>query len=100
LIDTRAILIVSALIFAIGLYGALCRRNAIGILMCVELMLNGANLNLVAFSRLHHIPIGQVFALFVIALAAAAVVVGLAIVILVYRQMEDINVDKFNLMKW
>jgi len=100
MIDTKLVLIVSALIFSIGLYGALSRRNAIGILMCVELMLNASNLNLVALARLHHIPLGQTFALFVIALAAAAVVVGLAIVILVYRQSEDINVDRFNLLKW
>ncbi|MBC7327975.1 NADH-quinone oxidoreductase subunit NuoK [bacterium] len=100
MIDTKLVLVVSALIFSIGLYGALSRRNAIGILMCVELMLNACNLNLVAFARLHGIPLGQTFALFVIALAGAAVVVGLAIVILVYKQSEDINVDRFNLMKW
>ncbi len=100
MIDTKLVLVVSALIFSIGLYGVLSRRNAIGILMCVELMLNASNLNLVAFARLHPIPLGQTFALFVIALAAAAVVVGLAIVILVYRQLEDVNVDRFNLMKW
>lgn len=100
MIDTKAVLIVSALIFSIGLYGALSRRNAIGILMSVELMLNASNLNLVVFARLHHLPVGQIFALFVIALAAAAILVGLAIVILVYRQLEDVNVDRFNLMKW
>lgn len=100
MISTNLYLFVSALLFSIGLYGALTRRNAIGILMCIELMLNAVNLNFVAFSRHYNLPTGQTFALFIIALAVAEVVVGLAIVILVYRQLEDLNVDRFNIMKW
>ncbi len=100
MISTNLYLLVSAILFSIGLYGALTRRNAIGILMCIELMLNAVNLNFVAFSRHHDLPTGQALALFIIALAVAEVVVGLAIVILVYRQLEDLNVDRFNIMKW
>jgi len=90
----------SAVLFAIGLFGVFTRRNAIGILMCIELMLNAANINLVAFSAFRHQPAGQVFAVFVMAIAAAEAAVGLAIVVCLYRNFRSINVDDVNLLKW
>ena len=94
------ILFFSAMLFSAGVYGVLARRNAIMVLMAIELMLNAVNVNLVAFStHLGQIG-GQVFALFVIAVAAAEVGIGLAIVILLYRTRESINVDEVNLLKW
>ncbi len=92
----------AAILFGIGLFGALTRRNAIGLLMSVELMFNSVNINLVAFN--HYITptdfTGQVFAIFTIVIAAAEVTVGLAIVMLVYRNFRDVFVDNINLMKW
>jgi NADH:ubiquinone oxidoreductase subunit K len=93
-------LVFSAALFAIGVYGVLARRNAVMVLMAIELMLNAVNLNLVAFSQQLGQLTGQVFALFVIAVAAAEVGIGLAIVILIYRNRETINVDEVNLLKW
>lgn len=95
-------LILSALLFSIGLYGALSRKNAIVILMCVELMLNAANLALVAFSR-YITPeqlSGQTVAIFSIVVAAAEVTVGLAVIIALYRQRKSINISDINLLKW
>ena len=95
-------LILSAILFSIGLYGVLAKRNAVIILMCIELMLNAVNITLVAFSR-YVVPAlltGQVFALFVIVVAAAEVAVGLAIILAIYRGLKDIDVTKINLMKW
>lgn len=93
-------LVFSAVLFATGVYGVLARRNAVLVLMSIELMLNAVNVNLIAFSqRLGDIS-GQVFALFVIAVAAAEVGIGLAIVILIYRNRETINVDEVNLLRW
>ena len=95
-------LILSAIMFSIGLYGALAKRNAVIILMCIELMLNAVNITLVAFSR-YVVPAlltGQIFAIFVIVVAAAEVAVGLAIILAIYRSLEDIDVTKINLMKW
>jgi NADH:ubiquinone oxidoreductase subunit K len=94
------VLFFSALLFSAGIYGVLARRNAVLILMSIELMLNAVNVNLVAFSQRLHQLTGQVFALFVIAVAAAEVGIGLAIVILIYRNRESINVDEINLLKW
>jgi NADH-quinone oxidoreductase subunit K len=95
------ILIVSACLFALGLFGALTRRNAIGILMSIELVLNSANLNLIAFSRLWGDTAGhgQVMALFVIGIAAAGAVVGLALIIAIFRHRQTISADEINLMK-
>jgi NADH:ubiquinone oxidoreductase subunit K len=95
-------LILSLILFCIGLYGALTRRNAVGILMAIELMLNAANINLVAFSRFvsPQAGTGQIFAVFVMALAAASVAVGLAIVICIYRNHRTIAADRIDLMKW
>lgn len=95
-------LILSATLFGIGLAGILLRRNAVTILLSVEIMLNAANLNLVAFSRYitpEQIP-GQMFALFVMAIAAAEVAVGLALILMIYRNMRSINLDQFNIFKW
>ena len=93
-------LVFSAALFAIGVYGVLARRNAVLVLMSIELMLNSVNINLVAFSAKLHDITGQIFALFVITVAAAEIGIGLAIVILIYRNRESINVDDVNLMKW
>lgn len=95
-------LLVSAGLFCLGVYGVLTRRNAIAILMGIELMLNAANLNLIAFARFVD-PIrvaGHSFAIFVITVAAAEAAVGLAIVICIYRNRQSINVDNINLLKW
>ena len=94
------VLFFSAALFATGVYGVLARRNAVLVLMSIELMLNAVNVNLVAFSQLWQDVTGQVFALFVIAVAAAEVGIGLAIVILIYRNRETISVDEVNLLKW
>ncbi|MFA5027382.1 MAG: NADH-quinone oxidoreductase subunit NuoK [Candidatus Methylomirabilota bacterium] len=95
-------LIVAAALFSLGMFGALTRRNAIAILMSVELMLNAANLSFVALAR--HLPQtllqGQVFAVFVIAIAAAEAAVALAIVLGLFRNFRTVNVDEINLMKW
>lgn len=94
-------LAVSAGLFCIGLYGVLSRRNAVGVLMGVELILNAANINLVAFGR-YVAPqsvSGQVFAIFIITLAAAEVAVGLALIIAIYRSRATIAVDEINLMR-
>jgi len=96
-------LVVAALLFCIGLYGALSRRNAIAILMGVELMLNSVNVNLLAFWR--HVEVvagtltGQVFAIIVITVAAAEAAVGLALVIAVYRNQRTVDVEDVDLMK-
>ena len=94
------LLIFGAILFATGVYGVLARRNAVLVLMSIELMLNAVNINLVAFSAALRQLTGQVFALFVITVAAAEVGIGLAIVILIYRNRETINVDEINLLKW
>jgi NADH:ubiquinone oxidoreductase subunit K len=94
------VLMFSALLFSAGVYGVLARRNAIMVLLAIELMLNAVNVNLVAFAAMLQQMTGQVFALFVIAVAAAEVGIGLAIVILLFRTRESINVDEVNLLKW
>ena len=94
-------LLVAAALFCIGLYGVLSRRNAIGILMGIELMLNAVNINLVTFWR-YLDPVrltGQVFALFVFAVAAAEVAVGLALVISIYRNRDTVVVEEVDLLK-
>jgi NADH:ubiquinone oxidoreductase subunit K len=95
-------LILSALLFSIGVYGVLARANAVLILLSIELMLNAVNINLVAFSAfLQEAGVsGQVFALFVIAVAAAEVGIGLAIVILIFRNRASVDVEDMSLMKW
>ena len=95
-------LVLSALLFSIGIYGVLARQHAVLVLLSIELMLNAANINLIAFSALLQEAgiAGQVFALFVIAVAAAEVGVGLAIVILIFRNRSTIDVDDVAMMKW
>ena len=95
-------LVLSAILFSIGLYGALAKRSAVIILMSIELMLNASNIALVAFSRYitPTLLTGQVFTIFSIAVAAAEVTVGLAIIIAIYRHRETIDVSKIDLMKW
>jgi NADH:ubiquinone oxidoreductase subunit K len=93
-------LILSAILFSIGLYGALAKRNAVVILICIEIMLNAVNIAMVAFSRYGHILTGQVFAIFIMVVAAAEVAVGLAIIIAIYRSRETVDVEKTDLMKW
>jgi len=94
--------ILSAVLFCIGLFGVLAKRNAVMVLICIELMLNAVNINLAAFSK-YVTPAdftGQIFAIFVIAVAAAEVGLGLAIIIAIYRNKVSVNLDDFDLLKW
>ena len=95
-------LILAAILFTIGLYGALTKRNVVIILMCIELMLNAVNITMVAFSRyiVPELLTGQIFAIFVMVVAAAEVAVGLAIILALYRGFETIDASNINLMKW
>jgi len=95
-------LLLSSALFAIGLYGALAKRNAVVVLMCIELMLNAVNIALVAFSRflVGAALTGQVFAIFVMTVAAAEVAVGLALIIAVYRARGTVDLGKIDLLKW
>jgi NAD(P)H-quinone oxidoreductase subunit 4L len=92
-------LLLGAALFAIGVYGVLARRNGVMVLMSIELILNAVNINLVAFGAMQRSPIGAVFALFVITVAAAEVGVGLAMVLLLYRNRSSIDLDEVDLMK-
>jgi NADH-quinone oxidoreductase subunit K len=91
--------VVALLLFAIGIYGLVVKRNAIRMIFSIEIIANAANLNLIAFSRNLHNPQGQVFALFSIAIAAAEVAVGLGIIIIAYRLYKEIDVKEFRSMK-
>ena len=95
-------LILSAVLFCTGLYGALTKRNAVVILMCIEVMLNAVNIALIAFSR-YVVPTmltGHIFAIFVMTVAAAEVAVGLAIIFTIYRSRQTVDVEQIDLMKW
>ncbi len=92
--------VLSAILFTIGVIGFMVRRNAIVAFMCVELMLNAANLSLVAFSRMHAALDGQIAAFFVMVVAAAEVVIGLAIIISIFRTRRSASVDDANLLKF
>ena len=95
-------LILSAAVFCIGLYGALAKRNAVVILMSIELMLNGVNITMVAFARFIT-PLamtGQIFAIFIITVAAAEAAVGLAMIVAIFRYRGTIQIDQINLLKW
>jgi NADH:ubiquinone oxidoreductase subunit K len=92
-------LFLAAFLFCVGVYGVLARRNGVLVLMSVELILNAVNVNLIAFGAFHETVVGQVFALFVIAIAAAEVGVGLAIVLLIYRNKHSIDLTEVDLMK-
>ena len=93
-------LILSAMLFTIGVIGALTRRNAIVVFMCIELMLNAVNLTFITLSRFLQSIEGVLFAFFVMAVAAAEAAVGLAIFVMIYRSRETINLDEINLLKW
>lgn len=95
----NAVLAISFCLFCVGMVGVLIRRNALIILMCVELMLNAANLNFIAFSRQSGSVHGQAFALFVMGFAAAEVAVGLALVVALYRRKRTVQADDINLLK-
>jgi NADH:ubiquinone oxidoreductase subunit K len=92
-------LLLGAVLFCIGIYGVIARKNAVMVLMSVELILNSVNLNLLAFSQLHGNVDGNTFALYIIAVAAAEVGVGLAMVLLVYRNRKSIALDELSEMK-
>ncbi len=95
-----AYVVVSVLLFSIGAVGVLVRRNAIVVFMCVELMLNACNLAFVSFARLDGVLDGQVMAFFVMVVAAAEVVVGLAIIVTIFRTRRSASVDDANLLKY
>ncbi len=102
-VDLEHVLIVGAVLFAIGLYVALTKRNAVAVLMGIELMLNAVNLTFVAFARFVESPRpldGHIFAIFVITVAAAEAAVALALTVAVYRHRETIDVDKISLLRW
>ncbi|MFB6139479.1 MAG: NADH-quinone oxidoreductase subunit NuoK [Halosimplex sp.] len=99
-IQSQYYLLLSAAVFCIGVYGILTRRNALMFLMSVELLLNAANINLVAFSFYYGNLTGQVFGLFVMALAAAEVAVGIGIILVLYRNFDDVDVTKAATMRW
>lgn len=100
-VPLSAYLALALILFCIGLYGALTKRNTVIVLISIELMLNAVNINLVAFSKFGMIPsiTGQVFALFAIAVAAAEAAVGLAILIALYRNKKTVNIDEMNDLK-
>jgi len=93
-------LVLSVILFSIGLYGALAKKNVVVILICIEIMLNAVNIAMVAFSRYGNILTGQVFAIFIMVVAAAEVAIGLAIIIAIYRSRGTVDVEKTDLMKW
>jgi NADH-quinone oxidoreductase subunit K len=95
----HAYLTLAALVFAIGLFGVLTRRNAVGILLGIELMLNAVNINLVAFARFHADLVGMIFTLFTIAITVAEVAVGLAIVIVIFRVRRTVEADHLDLLR-
>lgn len=100
MIEINYYLIVSALLFSIGVTGVLVRRNAIVIFMSIELMLNAINLTLVAFSSYMGNINGQIFVFIVMTVAAAEAAIGLAIIIALFRNKESINIDEINILKW
>ena len=93
-------LVLSAALFTIGMLGVMLRRNVIIIFMSIELMLNAVNLNLAAFSQQWQNAVGQVFAIFVIAVAAAEAAVGLGIILAFFRNKDTLNVDEMNTLRW
>ena len=93
-------MLLAAALFIIGVIGVMVRRNIIIIFMSIELILNAVNINLIGFAEYWGNPSGQVFAIFVIAVAVAEAVIGLGIIVAFYRNKETINIDEMNLMKW
>ncbi|WIG58403.1 MAG: NADH-ubiquinone oxidoreductase chain K [Ktedonobacterales bacterium] len=108
MVSLNAFLVLGAVVFCIGLFGALSKRNAVSILMCIEIMLNAVNITLVAFAaslQQQHSPTGprltgQIFAVFIITVAAAEAAVALAMIIAIYRRRSTIDVGEINLMRW
>ncbi len=102
MIELPHVLVVSAVLFSLGVFGVLARRNAIMILLALELMLNAVNINLVAFAVYldPNLIVGVIFAIFVITVAAAEVGLALAIVLRLYRSRSSVNIDEVNLMRW
>jgi NADH:ubiquinone oxidoreductase subunit K len=93
-------LLLSAFMFAAGVYGVLVRRHGVMVLISVELMINAANLNLITFSQTLHDAVGNILVLFILAITAAEVGIGIAIVMMLYRQRSTVAVDDLQLMKW
>jgi NADH-quinone oxidoreductase subunit K len=93
-------LILSAFMFLVGVAGVLTRRNAIVVFMCIELMLNSANLTMIAFASFMGSSVGQLFVFFVMTVAAAEAAVGLAIIIAIFRNKLTVNIDEINILKW
>ncbi len=100
MIPTTHVLILSATLFSIGVLGVMLRRNVIVIFMSIELMLNAVNLSFVAFAREMDSMTGVIFIFFIIVVAAAEAVVGLSIILSIYRTRQTLNVDEYNLLKW
>jgi len=100
MITTTHYMVLSAALFTLGVVGVMVRRNVIIVLMSIELMLNAVNINLVAFSQQLGSAVGQVFAVFVIVIAAAEAAVGLGIILAFYRNKETVNIDEMNLLRW
>ena len=102
MITLQHYLILSAILFSIGLFGVLAKRNAVVILMCIEIMLNAVNISMIGFSRyvVPELLTGQIFAIFIMTVAAAEAAVGLAIIISIYRNRDTIDVGEINLLKW
>ncbi len=100
MISSSFYLILSAVLFTVGVVGVLTRRNAIVVLMCIELMLNAVNLTFVAFARYLVSMTGQVFVLITVAVAATEVAVGLGLIIALYRQKKTADIDDINILKW
>ncbi len=100
IIHVNNYVLLAIIIFTIGVTGVLFRRNAIIIFMCIELMLNAVNLLLVAFSTMHSDSGGQVMVFFIMAVAAAEVAVGLAILVMLYRNYGSVDIDMLNKLKW
>ena len=98
--EPQWLLVLSAILFTIGAFGVLWNRGAITILMCIEIMLNAANLAFIAFARQFDSAEGQIYAFFIMTLAAAEATIGLAIVIALFRLRDSTDVDELNLMKW
>ena len=100
MVQLNYFLLLSALLFSIGVIGVLIRRNAIVIFMSIELMLNSVNLSLVAFSAFLGNNTGQIFVFFVLTVAASEAAIGLAIIIALFRNKETVNIDEINILKW
>jgi NADH-quinone oxidoreductase subunit K len=102
MISLTEYLLIGTVLFGIGIYGVLSKRSAVGVLMSIELMLNAVNINFIAVNKFVASSqlVGQMFAIFVIVVAAAEVAVGLALILAIFRQKKSVNLNDFNLLKW